>query len=117
MFIRVMSIMSILLTVLQQIGEKGINISGGQRQRVSFNFIDNPIHEFSWAQVNLARALYYDADIVILDDSLSAGEVDSRSYVSVTTSTNDIFRKLMPMSENPYFTTPFLAPFASKVKQ
>ena len=47
MFIRVMSIMSILLTVLQQIGEKGINISGGQRQRVSFNFIDNPIHEFS----------------------------------------------------------------------
>lgn len=28
----------------------------------------------------MARALYYDADIVILDDSLSAGEVDSKSY-------------------------------------
>jgi hypothetical protein len=36
----------------------------------------------------MARALYYDADIVILDDSLSAGEVDFKSYVPVTT--NDI---------------------------
>lgn len=38
-----------------EIGEKGINISGGQRQRI-----------------NVARALYYDADIVIFDDPLSA---------------------------------------------
>ncbi|XP_056672583.1 ATP-binding cassette sub-family C member 3 isoform X2 [Monodelphis domestica] len=41
-----------------EIGEKGINLSGGQRQRVS-----------------LARAVYNDADIFLLDDPLSA--VDS----------------------------------------
>ncbi|XP_045104248.1 multidrug resistance-associated protein 1-like isoform X3 [Portunus trituberculatus] len=41
-----------------EIGEKGINLSGGQKQRVS-----------------LARALYSDADIFLLDDPLSA--VDS----------------------------------------
>uniref|UniRef100_A0A2I3GMD5 ABC-type glutathione-S-conjugate transporter n=1 Tax=Nomascus leucogenys TaxID=61853 RepID=A0A2I3GMD5_NOMLE len=37
-----------------EIGEKGINLSGGQRQRVS-----------------LARAVYSDADIFLLDDPLS----------------------------------------------
>lgn len=41
-----------------EIGEKGINLSGGQKQRVS-----------------LARAVYSDADIYLLDDPLSA--VDS----------------------------------------
>ncbi|XP_076439591.1 multidrug resistance-associated protein 1-like [Babylonia areolata] len=41
-----------------EIGEKGINLSGGQKQRVS-----------------LARATYYDADVYLLDDPLSA--VDS----------------------------------------
>ena len=38
-----------------EIGEKGINLSGGQKQRIS-----------------LARALYADADIYLLDDPLSA---------------------------------------------
>lgn len=38
-----------------EIGEKGINLSGGQKQRVS-----------------LARAVYSDADVFILDDPLSA---------------------------------------------
>lgn len=43
---------------LTEIGEKGINLSGGQKQRVS-----------------LARAAYADADVLLLDDVLSA--VDS----------------------------------------
>lgn len=43
---------------LTEIGEQGINVSGGQKQRLS-----------------LARAVYYDADIYLLDDPLSA--VDS----------------------------------------
>ncbi|CAF0716997.1 unnamed protein product [Brachionus calyciflorus] len=43
---------------LTEIGEKGINLSGGQKQRIS-----------------LARSLYADADIYVLDDPLSA--VDS----------------------------------------
>lgn len=41
-----------------EIGEKGINLSGGQKQRIS-----------------LARALYQDADVYILDDPLSAVDV------------------------------------------
>ncbi|KYO26377.1 hypothetical protein Y1Q_0016954 [Alligator mississippiensis] len=40
---------------LTEIGEKGINLSGGQKQRVS-----------------LARAVYSEADIYLLDDPLSA---------------------------------------------
>ncbi len=43
---------------LTEIGEKGINLSGGQKQRVS-----------------LARAVYSDADVYLMDDPLSA--VDS----------------------------------------
>jgi ATP-binding cassette subfamily C (CFTR/MRP) protein 4 len=37
------------------IGERGINISGGQKARIS-----------------LARAVYSDADILLLDDPMSA---------------------------------------------
>ncbi|KAJ3220874.1 hypothetical protein HK099_003938 [Clydaea vesicula] len=40
---------------LTEIGEKGINLSGGQKQRVS-----------------IARAAYFDADIYLFDDPLSA---------------------------------------------
>ncbi|KAM0335769.1 hypothetical protein ACHAQA_000819 [Verticillium albo-atrum] len=38
-----------------EIGERGITISGGQKQRL-----------------NIARAIYYDSDIVLMDDPLSA---------------------------------------------
>ena len=41
------------------VGEKGVTLSGGQKARIS-----------------LARALYFDADILLLDDPISA--VDSR---------------------------------------
>lgn len=40
---------------LTEIGEKGVNLSGGQKQRI-----------------NIARAVYNDADIILLDDPLSA---------------------------------------------
>lgn len=38
-----------------EIGEKGINLSGGQKQRIS-----------------IARAVYSDSDIYLIDDALSA---------------------------------------------
>lgn len=40
------------------IGEKGVNLSGGQKARIA-----------------LARAIYSDADILLLDDVLSAVDV------------------------------------------
>ncbi|KAM6105939.1 LOW QUALITY PROTEIN: ATP-binding cassette sub-family C member 2 [Pterocles gutturalis] len=47
-----------------EIGEKGINLSGGQKQRVS-----------------LARAVYSNADIYILDDPLSAVDAHVGNYL------------------------------------
>lgn len=46
---------SSLIPALLQIGERGLNLSGGQKQRIS-----------------LARAVYSNKDVVLLDDPLSA---------------------------------------------
>lgn len=47
-----------------EIGERGINLSGGQKQRIS-----------------LARAVYSDSDIYLLDDPLSAVDSNVGSYI------------------------------------
>ena len=50
--------------VSTQIGEKGISLSGGQKQRVG-----------------LARAVYKDADIYLLDDPLSAVDAHTGKHI------------------------------------
>lgn len=47
---------------LTEIGEKGITVSGGQKQRL-----------------NIARAIYFDSDIVLMDDPLSAVDAHGMS--------------------------------------
>ena len=49
---------------LTEIGEKGINLSGGQKARVS-----------------LARAVYKDPDVVIMDDPISALDTNTRKRI------------------------------------
>ena len=47
-----------------EIGEKGINLSGGQKARVS-----------------LSRAVYNDADIILMDDPISALDANVRKKI------------------------------------
>ncbi|KAF9181719.1 hypothetical protein BGZ50_005356 [Haplosporangium sp. Z 11] len=47
-----------------EIGERGINLSGGQKQRV-----------------NIARAVYFNANVVLLDDPLSAVDAHVGKYL------------------------------------
>jgi len=47
-----------------EIGEKGINLSGGQKARVS-----------------LARAVYEDADIILMDDPISALDANVKKKI------------------------------------
>ncbi|WKY16856.1 hypothetical protein Q1695_001460 [Nippostrongylus brasiliensis] len=60
---------------MTEIGEKGINLSGGQKQRVS-----------------LARAVYSHADIILLDDPLSAvdSHVGRHIFENVISSTTGV---------------------------
>ncbi|KAJ3050077.1 hypothetical protein HK097_008934 [Rhizophlyctis rosea] len=50
-----------------EIGEKGVNLSGGQKQRV-----------------NLARAVYFGGDVVLMDDPLSAVDAHVGRYLFET---------------------------------
>jgi ABC-type multidrug transport system fused ATPase/permease subunit len=50
--------------VKTMVGEKGINVSGGQK-----------------ARINLARALYSDKDIYLLDDIISAVDVHVGNFI------------------------------------
>lgn len=47
-----------------ELGDRGVNVSGGQKQRIS-----------------LARATYADADVILLDDPLSALDAQARKYL------------------------------------
>ena len=47
-----------------EIGERGINLSGGQKARLS-----------------LARAVYHDADTIIMDDPISALDANVRKKI------------------------------------
>ena len=59
---------------LTEIGERGINMSGGQKQRLQ-----------------LARAVYQDADVYLLDDPLSA--VDAHTGSTLFNVRNVFFKK------------------------
>ena len=63
-----------------QIGEKGTNLSGGQKARVS-----------------LARALYSNKDIYLLDDILSAVDVDVGKFIMKETIMGYLKRKTVIM--------------------
>ena len=49
---------------MSRVGERGVTLSGGQK-----------------ARVNLARAVYHDADIYLLDDPLSAVDTGVAKHI------------------------------------
>lgn len=49
---------------MTEIGEKGINLSGGQKARIS-----------------LARAVYADREIILLDDPISALDANVKKLI------------------------------------
>ncbi|KAI9142193.1 P-loop containing nucleoside triphosphate hydrolase protein [Paraphysoderma sedebokerense] len=59
-----------------EIGEKGINLSGGQKSRI-----------------NVARAIFYNPDIILLDDVLSAVDSHVGSFLFNTTIKNALTGK------------------------
>ncbi|KAG1714743.1 Multidrug resistance-associated protein 4 [Nymphon striatum] len=69
------------------VGERGIRLSGGQRARIS-----------------LARALYYDADIYLLDDPLSAVDAEvgnslySHDVIDAARDVMDVVRDVIPVA-------------------
>ena len=60
------------------VGERGVNVSGGQKARIS-----------------LARAIYSDADIMCLDDPLSAVDPEVANNIFKEISTGALKDKLV----------------------
>lgn len=60
-----------------EIGERGINLSGGQKQRIQ-----------------LARAVYQDCDVYLLDDVFSAVDAHTGSELFKVSAMNCIFHTL-----------------------
>jgi ATP-binding cassette subfamily C (CFTR/MRP) protein 1 len=59
-----------------EIGERGITVSGGQKQRL-----------------NIARAIYFDADLVLMDDPLSAVDAHVGRHIF------DNVRRILPSTK------------------
>eukprot|EP01130_Rhizamoeba_saxonica_P014094 TRINITY_DN6105_c0_g1_i2.p1 TRINITY_DN6105_c0_g1~~TRINITY_DN6105_c0_g1_i2.p1 ORF type:complete len:864 (-),score=163.95 TRINITY_DN6105_c0_g1_i2:58-2649(-) len=68
---------------MTEIGERGINLSGGQKQRIS-----------------IARALYSDRDIYILDDVLSAVDVHVGRHIFTHALANLLKKKTILLVSN-----------------
>jgi len=68
---------------LTEIGEKGINLSGGQKARVS-----------------LARAVYANKDIVLMDDPISALDSNTRKKVFKRVFQNMLKKKTRILATN-----------------
>lgn len=71
------------------LGERGVSLSGGQRQRLVgsafFLFFDlvislTSIRRIASSLQSLARAVYADADLVLLDDTFSALDGETEAH-------------------------------------
>lgn len=86
---------------LTEIGERGVNLSGGQKQRLQ-----------------LARALYQDADIYLLDDPFSAVDAHTAtSLFNVMTTANCIiciYLSLSYSASSHYFCLVFSYDFSAQ---
>ncbi len=73
-----------------EIGERGVNLSGGQKQRIA-----------------IARALYADADIVLLDDPLSAVDAHVSKHLFEEAIQGMLKDKLVVLATNQLQYLPF----------
>lgn len=72
-----------------EIGERGINLSGGQKQRIQ-----------------LARAVYQDCDIYLLDDVFSAVDAETGS---------EIFKVVSSSTDSKYMIRLYLSTYKSLI--